>query len=173
MADATSRHDPDRPPGGGIIAGAHLRAGRLLVNAVNLLRPRVTLGVRLVALDADGLVFLVRHSYLPGYHLPGGGVSPGETCREAVIRESREEGGLELATPPDLFGVYLNRVLAARDHVVLFVARGAMASGRPPRGLETLEAGFFEPAGLPDGTTPATRARIEEVLFGRVPSEDW
>jgi ADP-ribose pyrophosphatase YjhB (NUDIX family) len=114
----------------------------------------------------------VRHSYLPGYHLPGGGVSPGETCREAVIREAREEGGLDLPEPPSVFGVYLNRALAERDHVVLLVARGAAARSRP-RGLETVEARFFEPDGLPKETTPATRVRVEEVLCGRAPSEDW
>ncbi len=172
MHDTVSRRDPDRPAQSGVVARAHLRAGRLLVNVVNMVRPRVTLGVRLLACDAGGRVFLVRHSYLPGYHLPGGGVTPGETCQQAAIREGREEGGLELTSPPDLFGVYLNRMLAERDHVVLFVARGASAAARP-RGLETLEAGFFDPAALPESTTPATRARVEEVLFGRTPSADW
>jgi ADP-ribose pyrophosphatase YjhB (NUDIX family) len=172
MADAASRPDPDQPPGSGTVARAHLRVGRLLVGAVNMVRPRVTLGVRLIALDAGGRVFLVRHSYLPGYHLPGGGVSPGETCREAVIREAREEGGLDLPEPPSVFGVYLNRALAERDHVVLLVARGAAARSRP-RGLETVEARFFEPDGLPKETTPATRVRVEEVLCGLAPSEDW
>jgi ADP-ribose pyrophosphatase YjhB (NUDIX family) len=171
MADARSE-ERDRPRGSGPLARLHFRAGQLLVNTVNLIRPRTTLGVRLVALDADGRVFLVRHSYLPGYHLPGGGVPPGETCRDAVAREAREEGGLVLDEPPVVFGIYLNRPLAERDHVVLFVARGARAAERP-RGIEILEARFFEADHLPEGTTPATRARLAEVLHGVAPSDDW
>ena len=34
----------------------------------------MTLGVRAAAFDEGGRVFLVRHSYVPGWHMPGGGV---------------------------------------------------------------------------------------------------
>jgi ADP-ribose pyrophosphatase YjhB (NUDIX family) len=167
------RGDGDRPAGGGWRTGLHLRAGRLLVRAVNALRPRTTLGVRVLALDAEERIFLVRHSYVPGSHLPGGGVEPGETVREAAAREAMEEGGLAFGAPPDVFGVYLNRALDARDHVVLLVARDVRA-GRPrASGYETLAAGFHPRDRLPEDTTPATRARIAEVLDGAAPTEDW
>lgn len=165
--------DPDRPEGAALAGRLHLRLGRLLIGAVNLIRPRVTLGARLAAFDAEGRIFLVRQTYVPGFHLPGGGVGPGETCREAAAREAQEEGGLRCPTPPDLFGIYLNLALARRDHVVLFVARGAVRDPGSSHGLEVREAGFHPPDALPETTTPATRARIAEVLAGRQASDIW
>ena len=39
----------------------------------------MTLGARAVVLDGDNHVFLIKHSYVTGWHLPGGGVETGET----------------------------------------------------------------------------------------------
>lgn len=165
--------DPDQPSNVSRLGRLHLRAGRALVSAVNIVRPRTSLGVRLLALDAERRVFLVRHSYLPGFHLPGGGVGPGETVRQAALREAAEEGALICREPPTLFGVYLNFALAQRDHVVLFVARDTVQDTSGGRSLEVLERGFYPLDALPANTTVATRARIEEVLHGRPPAELW
>lgn len=172
------QHRPPAGPGpdlpsNGLLTRMHLLAGRAAVFAVSLTRPRLTFGVRLHARDASGRVFLVRHSYVPGWHLPGGGVDVRETAREAAIREAVEEGGIRLAAPPALFQVYLRRTRAIDDHVVLFTAENAEAPD-DPRGpsAEILASGFFPPDDLPDGTTPATRARITEVC-DRVQPSDW
>jgi 8-oxo-dGTP pyrophosphatase MutT (NUDIX family) len=69
----------------------------------------VTLGVRAVVLDGSGRVFLIVHSYVPGWHLPGGGVEIGETAAAALARELHEEGNIELTETPTLFGIYFNR----------------------------------------------------------------
>ncbi len=151
----------------------HLGLGYLAMTVMGLTRPRLSLGARLVALDAAGQVFLVRHSYVPGFHLPGGAVDPDESCASAAAREAREEGGLTLPAPPTLFHIYWNRNGGRRDHVVLFVARDVRAEGPRRRSLEILEAGFYPPDALPEGTTPATRDRLAEVLGGRSPSEHW
>jgi len=37
---------------------------------------------------------MVRHSYMPGWHFPGGGLRRGETPEEGILRELREEIGL-------------------------------------------------------------------------------
>src|SRR5437588_510318 len=105
-------------------------------------RRAMTIGVRAATFDESGRVFLIRHSYVPGWYLPGGGVEPGETVETALRRELMEEGGIELAGPPELFGIYLNRAISARDHVVLFVSRNCRQV-RPPRlpNLEIIDAG--------------------------------
>ncbi len=50
----------------------------------------------LVALYVDGRLLLIRNSYRRGWTLPGGGVDPGETTRQAATRELREELGLDV-----------------------------------------------------------------------------
>ena len=45
----------------------------------------MTLGVRALVLDRDDRVFLVKHSYVAGWHLPGGGVEVGGL--EADVRK--------------------------------------------------------------------------------------
>ncbi|MGZ3291139.1 MAG: NUDIX domain-containing protein, partial [Xanthobacteraceae bacterium] len=68
----------------------------------------MTLGVRALVIDGEGRIFLVKHSYVSGWHLPGGGVEAGETLVEAAARELREEGNIELTAPPRLHGIFFN-----------------------------------------------------------------
>jgi ADP-ribose pyrophosphatase YjhB (NUDIX family) len=68
----------------------------------------MTLGVRAVVIDRDNRVFLVKHSYVAGWHLPGGGVETGETFHDALRRELVEEGRIELVGEPVLHGLFFN-----------------------------------------------------------------
>jgi len=133
----------------------------------------LTLGVRGLVLDAQGRVFLIKHSYVAGWHLPGGGVEPGEALATALGRELREEGNIELIGPPELFAIYWNRRIAWRDHVALYVVRSFRQSAPPQPNREIVAHGFFTPDALPEGTTASTRARVAEVLEGRSAAEIW
>jgi ADP-ribose pyrophosphatase YjhB (NUDIX family) len=133
----------------------------------------VTLGVRAVVIDRSGKVFLVMHSYVSGWHLPGGGVEIGETAAAALARELREEGNIELVEQPALFGVYFNRRISRRDHVALYVVRGFRQDAPPQPNHEIIAHGFFAPDALPAETTRATRERLAEVLNGRTPAQLW
>jgi ADP-ribose pyrophosphatase YjhB (NUDIX family) len=133
----------------------------------------LTLGVRAVVIDRGGRVFLIMHSYVPGWHLPGGGVETGETAAAALARELREEGNIELVEQPTLFAVYFNRRISRRDHVALYVVRAFRQDAPPQPNYEIVVHGFFAPDALPAETTRATRERLAEVLDGRKPSELW
>ncbi len=80
----------------------------------------VKIGVRIMLLRGDTVV-LVRHSYLPGWLLPGGGVKKLETLEQAARREAWEEVGATTTGPVHLLGVFSNFAERKSDHVALFV----------------------------------------------------
>jgi 8-oxo-dGTP pyrophosphatase MutT (NUDIX family) len=133
----------------------------------------MTLGVRAMVLDENGRVFLVKHSYISGWHLPGGGVEVGETLLQAVARELREEGNIDITEPPQLHAMFFNDRVSRRDHVALFVVRGFRQIAAPVPDHEIVAHGFFAIDAMPNDTTAATRARIVEVLGGTPISERW
>ncbi|MFT4097340.1 MAG: NUDIX domain-containing protein [Rhodoblastus sp.] len=141
-----------------------------LIERVGLLRRAMTLGVRAAVIDSQGRVLLVRHTYVAGWYLPGGGVERGEAAVDALARELLEEGGVTLTAPPQLRSLHHNR---GRDHVAFYVARAfAQAAPKQPD-WEIAEAGFFAPHALPEGATPATRARLAEVFDGAEVTAKW
>jgi 8-oxo-dGTP pyrophosphatase MutT (NUDIX family) len=133
----------------------------------------MTLGVRGVVLDGENRVFLVKHSYVAGWHLPGGGVEVGQTFREALERELAEEGRIELVGEPTLHGLFFNSHVSPRDHVAVYVVRRFSQDRLPEPNHEIVACGFFDAAALPAETTPGTRRRIAEVLDGKQPIATW
>jgi 8-oxo-dGTP pyrophosphatase MutT (NUDIX family) len=141
-----------------------------VVRGFGLLTRSMTLGVRALVIDREGRVFLVRHTYVKGWYLPGGGVERGETVLQSLVRELEEEGAIRLTGEPELRGLCLN---TARDHVALYVVRAFAQDAPKAPDMEIAETGFFAPDALPEGATPATRARIAEILGGAAQSSRW
>jgi 8-oxo-dGTP pyrophosphatase MutT (NUDIX family) len=133
----------------------------------------MTLGVRGVVLDGDDRVFLVKHSYVAGWHLPGGGVEAGETFLEALRRELIEEGQIELTDEPVLHGLFFNVHVSRRDHVAVYVIRQFRQDRLPKPNREIIDCGFYDVAALPAETTQGTRLRIAEVLDGKARIATW
>jgi len=133
----------------------------------------MTLGVRGLIIDDANRIFLVKHSYVSGWQLPGGGVEPNETMLDALIRELAEEGNIEPTAPPMLHGMFFNARISQRDHVAVYVLRDFRQTAPPVPNHEIIAHGFFKLDELPNDTTAGTRARIIEVM-GRAPvSERW
>lgn len=133
----------------------------------------MTLGVRGVVLDGENRVFLVRHSYVSGWHLPGGGVEVGEVFRTALQRELMEEGRIEISGEPVLHGIFLNSHVSPRDHVAVYIVRDFRQDRKPAPNREIVDCGFFAPDSLPAETTVGTRLRIAEVLDQAPPTLTW
>jgi 8-oxo-dGTP pyrophosphatase MutT (NUDIX family) len=126
-----------------------------------------------VVLDHDNRVFLVKHSYVSGWHLPGGGVEVGETFGDALRRELVEEGRIEVLGEPALHGLFLNSHVSRRDHVAVYLIRNFSQDRLPEANREIIACGFFEANALPAETTKGTRLRIAEVLESREPISTW
>ena len=132
----------------------------------------MTLGVRGVAVDAEGRVLLVKHTYLHGWWLPGGGVDRGETTHAAVVRELHEEAGLIARGEPRLISVHSNERFFPGDHVLVFAIDAFDMTERTSHG-EIAEIGWFAPDALPEDATRATRDRLGEIFAGTDPNFDW
>jgi len=133
----------------------------------------LTVGVRAVVLDGQGKVFLIHHTYVSGWQLPGGGVEAGETLLEALKRELMEEGRIEVLAEPVLHGLFFNRHVSARDHVAIYVVREFRQDRIPEPNREISACGFFAIDALPADITEGTRRRIAEVVHGQPPIETW
>ena len=135
-------------------------------------RRPLTLGVRGIVVDAQGKVLLVRHTYTPGWHFPGGGVEKRETAQEALLRELKEEAGIEPAESAKLISVHANHAYFPNDHVLVFRIDRWRQSEPTQRG-EIAESGFFDPQNPPTDTTPPTRRRLAETFLGAPVGQTW
>lgn len=133
----------------------------------------MTLGVRALAFNADGALLLVRHTYVPGWHLCGGGVEAGDTFEETLAKELHEEANVELGEKVTLQSLHFNRNVSKRDHVAVYVAKGVVQRAPKQPDREIAEVQFFALDALPEGTTQSTLKRIEEYQSGTKPDPYW
>lgn len=98
-------------------------------------------------------------------------MDPGESPLKAIHRELKEEVGVTLKAPPQLFGVYYSNREKHDDYVILYV--GGECEQEEVYSHEILEKQWFALNALPEDVTPATQRRINEFL-GKTPiSDTW
>jgi len=101
-------------------------------------------------------------SDLMGWELPGGTVEPGEALEEAVVREVREETGVEVVVERHV-GDYVRT--GFRPHTArVYVCRPV--GGLAALGDETLHAGYFPADELPEELFPWYHRPIDDALAG-------
>ena len=64
-------------------------------------------GVRVIVQNDEGKILMVKqvHPERTVWMVPGGGIEEGETAAEAVVREMKEETGLDVTVGPMIFHV--------------------------------------------------------------------
>jgi 8-oxo-dGTP pyrophosphatase MutT (NUDIX family) len=139
---------------------------RPLFHARARLTRGLTLGVRGLARDAAGRVLLVKHTYTPGWHMPGGGVERGETAEQSLAREMVEEAGVEPMERPTLRSIHSSEATFPGDHILFFTIGAWRPVPATSRG-EIHAVDWFAPDALPDDVTGGTRRRIAEALAGQ------
>jgi 8-oxo-dGTP pyrophosphatase MutT (NUDIX family) len=153
-----------------------LRSSRLVTKLLQQswrLTRGLTLGAQAVVIDDENRVLLVRHTYRPGWHFPGGGVERHETVEAALARELSEEAGVLLTGRPELFGLYANFRAFPSDHVALFVARHWEQPMAPKPNYEIAAHGFFARNALPEDTGRSATRRLREIFEGAPKSLVW
>ncbi|WP_419418399.1 NUDIX domain-containing protein [Legionella sp. D16C41] len=142
----------------------------LLKTALLSVLAKRTVGVRAL-LIRENETLLVKHTYQAGWYTIGGGVEPGETAHQALLREIKEEVGATLTTPPQLFAVYYSRNERRDDYIIFYICH--VYQQERVHSPEIAEQQWFNLNQLPTDISPATKKRIEEYLGRAEISEYW
>ncbi len=118
-----------------------------------------SLGAFAIIFDPQGRVLLCHRRDLDIWNLPGGGVESGELPDEAVVREAREETGLEVVVERlvDIYGKVDD------DVVFSFVCR--VTGGELCFTDESDDCRYFEISEMPANTSPKHLERINDALL--------
>jgi 8-oxo-dGTP diphosphatase len=140
----------------------------------------IGVGVGALIVDEEGRLFLARRGPQAKnernlWEFPGGSVELGETLAEALVREMREEFGIEIA---------VGELLDVVDHILpdegqhwispTYICRITSGEPRILEPVKCAEIGWLYPDEMPDDLTQITRANLEHYCerLGPEPQAD-
>jgi len=119
-----------------------------------------TVGVRAIVINTNQEVLIVKHTYRPGWFLPGGGVKNGETAYDAIKRELYEETGIILLEEPILYDIYFHVFMGVNDYPITFIVKKFKVTKINDPEIEEI---MWCPINkLPLDITPGSKNRINE-----------
>jgi ADP-ribose pyrophosphatase YjhB (NUDIX family) len=123
------------------------------------------LTVDVIIETGGGIVLIRRKNPPPGWAIPGGFVDYGETIEDAIVREAKEETGLDIENLRQ-FHTYSDPKRDPRHHTVstIFIAT---ASGIPTAGDDAKEARIFTRDSLPDDLAFDHREILEDYFTNK------
>lgn len=148
----------------------HIAFLRERIGHITLLTPAATAIIR----DERGQVLLILRGDGRGWSLPGGIMEPGERIVDCLVREVREETGLEVE-PTRLVGIYSDPAFmhvtfpnGDQAHFVSATFECRIVGGRlRADGEESLEVAYFPPDALPEELVCDHAIRVRDALSGR------
>jgi len=144
--------------GGSTLPRLPARGGHLIINGV----PGVVIPcVGAVIRDDKGRLLVVKRGHEPGaglWSLPGGRIESGETDAEALVREIREETGLEIEPGPLLGAVRRpvadGNVIDIRDYVAT-ITGGTLIPGDDVADARWVSAAELDSLAITEGLVEA------------------
>ena len=129
-----------------------------LLSAAQLVVGKGEPGVKALVVTPAGRVVLVRHSYMPGWHFPGGGLKRGETPEQGIMRELHEEIGLLCWTAIGQSDEPFSLADPQCTGPALFTVTGAEYRFRPSLEIEAVKE--FSLDALPDDCPGSVRRHV-------------
>ena len=130
--------------------------------------PAHRVGTAAIVHSGDGRFLLARHSYRKGWSLPGGMMGWSEAPSEAIVREVREEVGLNTVVAAEPYNYWLRRPRRV-EFVYELVLDGSRPEDATPCSAEIEEIAWFphaDPPPLADKTADML-AWVDELREGR------
>ncbi|QBS43559.1 NUDIX hydrolase [Nocardia sp. CS682] len=130
----------------------------------------IKVAVSALVRDDQGRILMIRRSDNNKYSIPGGGLEAGETVSEAVVREVKEETGIDVRVT-DIIGVFSNpgHVIAYDDGEVRqefsICFHAEPVGGKLQTSIESHEVSWVAPEALSSlDIHPSIMLRIEQGL---------
>ena len=114
-------------------------------------------------IERGDMYLLARRRDIGWWNLPGGGMEAGETVEQGLLREVREEIGVDVRIVR-LVGVYSK---PQKTEVVLTFLCKLIGETEPATSDEISEIGWFKADALPADTLPKHRQRVLDAALGQ------